>query len=119
MEKDKVKSGDVFLAHNKYMHPPKEKFHLCINERMYFLINTKPHTFNSLITPDDCSFLTHDSYINCGIIRCEPIKEFKIIKKEQLSQAALRRLIEKIEIVPTLTPIQIKEVITDLKKCLI
>ena len=42
----KVEAGEVFKSHNKYMNPPKDKFHLCINEKMYLIINTKAHNFN-------------------------------------------------------------------------
>ena len=118
MKNKEVETGDVFLAHNKYMNPPKEKFHLCINEKMYFLINTKPAFFNCVITPADCSFLKYDSYINCGTIRQEPIKDFNIIKKEQLSQRAILELIKKVECTPTLLKSQKLTIITDLKKVL-
>lgn len=116
---NKVNPGDVFLAHNKYMYPPKDKFHLCINEKMYFLINTKPAIYSYIITPEDCSFLTHDSHINCGSIRIEPIKHFNIIKKEQLSKRALLGLIKKVECVPTLTKNQKEIVISELQQVLI
>ncbi len=118
MKVTKPKTGDVFLAHNKYMNPPKNKFHLCINEKMYFLINTKESAFNCVITPQDCSFLSYPSYINCGSIRIEPIKDFNIIKKEQLSKDAIIRLIEKVKYVPTLLDSYKKEVIAELEKCL-
>ena len=116
--KNKVETGDVFLSHNKYMNPPKMKYHLCINEKMYFLINTKPHFFNCIITPEDCSLLEYDSYIDCGTMRTEPTKEFKVIKKEQLSKKGIKNLIEKVEICPTLTKIQKEIVLSDLNKCL-
>lgn len=114
----KVEPGEVFLAHNKYMNPPKDKFHLCINERMYLLINTKAHAFNCEVSPEDCSLLSYKCYINCSNIRIEPIKEFKIIKKEQLSIQALLRLLEKIKCTPTLSPIQQNLVIRELENCI-
>ena len=118
MKDENVKTGDVFLAHNKYMYPPKEKFHLCINKSMYFLINTRPSAFNCVITPEDCSFLKYESYINCGTIRFEPIKDFKIIKKEQLSERAISALIKKVICVPTLLDSQKNIIISDLQKVL-
>ena len=113
-----VETGEIFLSHNKYMNPPKEKFHLCINDKMYLLINSKPCGFNCAITPEDCSLLKHISYINCISIRIEPIKEFKIIKKEQLSSEAILRLIEKINYSPSLTTFQKETVISELQNCL-
>lgn len=118
MKNNNVKTGVVFLAHNKYMKPPKNKFHLCINEKMYFIINSKPHDFNCEIYQEDCSFLTHTSYIDCTSIRIEPIREFEIIKAEDLSAEAIDRLIAKLEIVPTIPPIQKNVAINHLKECL-
>lgn len=117
MTKEKVNTGDVFLAHNKYMKPPKLKYHLCISKNMYFLINSKPHEFNCEITPKDCPLLEHNSYINCTVVRTEPLKEFIVIKKEELSNDALKRLITKIKYVPTITPIQKKFVLKELQIC--
>lgn len=114
----KVETGEVFLAHNKYMHNPKNKFHICINEKMYLLINSRPSTFNCEITIDECSFLTHTSYINCTVIRTEPINEFQIIKKEELPLVVIERIIQKIEVVPTISPIQKKQALKDLNECL-
>lgn len=118
MKNKDIKTGEVFLAHNKYMHNPKNKFHICINEKMYLLINSKPSTFNCEITIEECTFLTHKSYINCTVIRTEPIKEFNIIKKEELPLAVIERIIKKIEVVPTISPIQKKQALKDLKECL-
>lgn len=115
---DKPETGEVFKAYNKYMVPPKEKFHLCINERMYLLINSKPYGFTCEITPNDCSLLDHTSYINCVSIRIEPIKEFEIIKKEQLSSEAILRLIERINYSPSLTTFQKETVVSELQNCL-
>lgn len=118
MSKHSVKTGDIFLAHNKYMNPPKPKFHLCINEKMYLIINSKSHDFNCEIFPDDCSLLEHLSYIDCTSIRIEPIKEFKIIKVEEISTNALKRLIQKLQVVPTIPNIQKNNAIKDLEACL-
>ena len=117
-KKDFPKTGEVFKAYNKYMNPPKEKFHLCINEKMYLLINSKSYGFSCEITPEDCSLLTHNSYINCVSIRTEPIKEFKILYKEQLSTDAISRLIERIKCSPGLSLIQRNMVIHELEKCI-
>lgn len=113
-----IKSGEVFKAHNKYMNPPKDKYHLCINEKMYFIINTKAHNFNCEISPEDCGILKYNCYINCETIRIEPIKEFIVIKKEELSTNAILRLIEKLKCTPTLTPLQKNKVISDLQSCI-
>lgn len=114
----KIKSGEVFKSHNKYMNPPKEKYHLCINDTMYFIINTKAHSFNCEISPKDCSILKYNCYIDCGTIRIEPIKEFIVIEKEQLSTEAILRLIEKLKCTPTLTTIQRENVVTILQSCI-
>lgn len=114
-----VKTGEVFLAHNKYMNPPKPKFHLCISKDKYFLINTKAGYYNQLITPNDCSLLHYDSYLNLTTVRTEPIRDLKIIKKEELSRCCIERIIEKLKIVPSIPPIQKKEIIENLKTCLI
>lgn len=115
---DRPEAGEVFKAYNKYMVPPKEKFHLCINERMYLLINSKPYGFTCEITPNDCSLLDHTSYINCVSIRIEPIKEFEILYKEQLSSTAISRLIERIKCSPGLSLIQRNMVVQELENCL-
>lgn len=117
-KKVKPETGEVFKAYNKYMDPPKEKFHLCINEKMYLLINSKPYGFTCEISPQDCSLLDHTSYINCVSIRTEPIKEFEILYKEQLSTGAILKLIDKIKCSPGLSKIQRDRVIPELENCL-
>ncbi len=118
VKRSKIEAGDVFKSHNKYMNPPKDKFHLCVNDEMYFIINTKAHSFNCEISPEDCNILKYSCYIDCGTIRIEPIKEFTIIEKEQLSTKAILRLIEKLKCTPTLTTIQRNKVISNLQTCL-
>lgn len=118
VKQSKIEAGEIFKSHNRYMNPPKEKFHLCINDKMYFVINTKAHSFNCEISPEDCSILKYNCYIDCGTIRIEPIKEFTVIAKEQLSTKAILRLIEKLKCTPTLTTIQRAKVISDLQTCL-
>ena len=113
-----VNTGEVFLAHNKYMKPPKPKFHLCVSKDKYFLINTKPGHYNQLITPNDCSFLEYNSYLNLTTVRTEPIKDFKVIKKEQLSKCCIEKIILKLMIVPSIPPIQKNEIINLLESCL-
>lgn len=100
------------------MTPPKTKFHLCINQNLYFIINTKAHNYNCEITPNDCSLLSYASYIDCGLVMSEPISNFKIIKKEELSKSAIGRLIEKVKCCPVLIPVQAKKVIEELEKVL-
>jgi hypothetical protein len=114
-----VNTGEVFLAHNKYMKPPKPKFHLCVSKNKYFLINKKPGDYTYLITPNDCSLLHYNSYLNLTTVRTEPIKDFKIIKKEELSKCCLEKIIEKLKIIPSILPIQKNEIIEALKACLL
>jgi len=113
-----VKTGDVFLAHNKYMRPPKPKFHLCICKDKYFLINTKASHYNQLVTPNDCSLLDHNSYLNLTTVRTEPLRDFKIIQKEELSKCCIEQIIKKLEISVSIPPIQKNEIIEILKTCL-
>ena len=91
---------------------------MCINYTIYFIINTKAHSFNCEISPKDCSILKYNCYIDCGTIRIEPIKEFIVIEKEQLSTEAILRLIEKLKCTPTLTTIQRENVVTILQSCI-
>ena len=114
-----VKTGDVFYAYNKYMLPkPKVKYHLCVSKNKYFLINTKRGFYTQEITPEDCSIIQYTCYVNLTTVRTEPIKDFKIIKKEELSKSYIKILIEKIKIIPSIPDIQKNEILSEFYKCL-
>lgn len=113
-----VKTGDVFYAFNEDMKTPKVKYHLCLNDHFYFIINTKSHNYDLKISPNDCSILKYDCYIQCDQLFIAPIESFKIIKVADLSSNAIKILIEKVKLSPTLTGIQIKEIVGELEKCL-
>jgi len=118
LNKDEVNSGDVFYAFNKDMFTPKVKYHLCLSENSYFIINTKSHSYDLQISPADCSILKYECYINCNQLFTEPISNFNIIKIEELSYSAIERLINKVKYSPALTGIQIKKIISELELCL-
>lgn len=113
-----VNTGDIFYAFNKDMHTQKVKYHLCLSERFYFIINTKPHEYDLKISPKDCSLLKYECYIKCDQLFTAPIDSFQILKIEELSSNVIYSLIEKVKISPTLTGIQIKEVVSNLERCL-
>lgn len=113
-----VNTGDIFYAFNKDMHTPKVKYHLCLSERSYFIINTKPHDYDLKISPKDCSLLKYECYIKCDQLFTAPIDSFQILKVEELSSDVIRLLISKVQISPTLTGIQIKEIVSKLERCL-
>ena len=71
-----------------------------------------------MINPKDCCMLTKECYIKCDQLFSVPIKNFKIIKSEQLSSEVLIRLIQKVKLSPTLTGIQIKKIVLELENCL-
>lgn len=114
----KVEIGEIFYAFNKDMHKPKTKYHLCLGEKYYFVINTQSHTYDLEITPEDCPLLSYNSYIKCDQLFVEPIENFTIIRKEELSINALNLLIEKVKLSPTLTGMQIKNIVALLENCL-
>lgn len=116
IEDKELSTGDVFLAFNKSMTPPKMKYHLVIDERMSFLVNTKPSEYSCKVTPADCSIFTHECYIDCSRIRLEPYSKFEIVKVSELSEGAIIRLIEKVRCSIGLTPIQIRKVVEQLEK---
>ena len=118
MESREVSAGDIFYAFNEDMHTPKVKYHLCLSNNSYFIINTKSHDYDLKITPNDCSILTHECFIKCNQLFTAPIENFEIIKVEQLSSEVIKNLIEKVKWSPTLTGIQIKEIISELETCL-
>ena len=94
------------------------KLYLCIGENMYFIINTDPCSWNYIISAKDCSILKYDSYLNCGSLRSEPIRDFEIIKKEQLPKHCIEAIIDKVRIVPTLPPYQKRDIIASLESVL-
>lgn len=100
------------------MYTPKMKYHLCLSENAYFIINTKSHSYDLKITPSDCKILKHECYIKCDQLFVVPIERFEIIKVEQLSSSSIKLLIDKVQLSPTLTGIQIKEIVKRLKDCL-
>ena len=100
------------------MYTPKMKYHLCLDENAYFVINTKAHSYDLKITPKDCKILKHECYIKCDQLFTVPIQKFEIVKIEQLSSSSIKMLIEKVRWSPTLTGIQIKEIIKKLEECL-
>ena len=116
MTKMKADTGEVFKAFNKYMTPPKLKYHLCINDEMYLIINTKEARFSCQISPADCSLLTHVCYINCATVRTEIVNNFNIIAKEQLSQNALKVLYERIKLSFSITQNQKNIILKELSK---
>lgn len=118
MDIERVETGEIFYAFNRDMHTPKIKYHLCINDKCYFIINTKPHTYDLKITPKDCSLLEYDCYVKCDQLFTESINNFNIIKKEELSTNALKSIISKAKMSPTLTGIQIKNIVSLLEECI-
>ena len=118
MKSRDVSTGDDFYAYNKDMYTPKMKYHLCLDENAYFVINTKAHCYDLKITPKDCKILKHECYIKCDQLFTVPIERFEIVKIEQLSSSSIKMLIEKVRWSPTLTGIQIKEIIKKLEECL-
>lgn len=112
----KVNTGDVFYAHNKITNPPKLKYHLCINENTYFLINTKMHEFNYAISEKDCSILHYTSYIDCTRVFNEPITNFKILMIDSLPDHCIKGIIEKIAVVPTFTSENRRRIINALEE---
>lgn len=118
MKSKEVSTGDIFYAFNEDMHTPKVKYHLCLGTNSYFIINTKSHDYDLKITPNDCSILKHECFIKCNQLFTTPIENFEIIKVEQLSSIVIKNLIEKVKWSPTLTGIQIKEIVFELEMCL-
>ena len=117
MNKQKIKTGEVFKAFNKFMTPPKIKYHVCINSKIYLMINSKESLYSCPLTPKDCSILTKECYIDCTRIKNDqPLKDFEIIQIAELSARALKELFERIKISPVLSQIQKDVILSELAK---
>ena len=89
----KPQSGEMYLAHRKDTYHQKEKYQIYFDDSCVLLINSKASKQNvsPIITPEDCSLLSHDSYICIDKVFTYD-KRQKAIKIEQVSKEALKRL---------------------------
>ena len=89
----KPQSGEMYLAHRKDTYHLKEKYQIYFDDSCVLLINSKASKQNvsPIITPEDCSLLSHDSYICIDKVFTYD-KRQKAIKIEQVSKEALKRL---------------------------
>lgn len=69
MEVVDINPGDIYHIFCDQTNPPKNKFHLFLNDGHYLLINTKNFPTGLSITKQDYSFLTHDSFIGGRLFR--------------------------------------------------
>jgi hypothetical protein len=69
MEVVNIVPGDIYHIFCDQTNPPKNKFHLFLSDGYYLLINTKNFPTGLLITKQDYSFLTHDSFIGSRLFR--------------------------------------------------
>ena len=108
----KPELGEMYLAHRKDTYHQKEKFHIYFDDSCVLLINSKASKRNvsPIITPEDCSLLSHDSYICLDQVFTYD-KRQKIIKKEQVSKNALSRLKKMIICSNGITQITINRII--------
>lgn len=113
-----INPGEIFLAFNPCMNPPKNKYHICINNKTYLLVNTKPaRHFNLEIKKEECSILKYDSNINCANPMTSPIiSYFEPLEKVELSSSILAKISNTIKVATTIPPILQKEIVTDLTK---
>lgn len=76
------KNLKTFIAAGDSMNPPKNKYHICINNKTYLLVNTKPaRHFNLEIKKEECSILKYDSfYIIFSLLNRSVDDFFKIIR---------------------------------------
>lgn len=119
---DEVKTGEIFYAFNSDMVPrPKNKYHLCISQNKYFIINTDPPKVGCsfALKKEDCQILTRNCYINTTYPQIRDISTFEISQKAELSRESLENLIEHIKFHRSLTRITIKEIVAQLEKALL
>ena len=115
-----IKPGEVFYAYNSYMTPQKPKYHVCINDKTYLIINTKPaRFFNCTLTKHECNILDYDSNINCSLPMTQPpISSFAPEKQVMLPASTLSRIMNTVRVATTISPFQQKIIIKDLQRCI-
>ena len=108
----KPELGEMYLAHRKDTYHQKEKFHIYFDDSCVLLINSKASKRNvsPIITPKDCSLLSHDSYICIDQVFTYD-KNQKAIKIKQVSKEALKRLKEMLPCSNGITQIVINRII--------
>lgn len=97
---------DIVAFQNNEISPPKEKYHICIRNGWFFVINSserkmyRPHL---KILQTDYSFLRQDSYICCSRIfiydTIDPYRKLGVLLKPTVQQ-----ILQTVESANTLTP---------------
>jgi hypothetical protein len=108
---------EIVAIQNKEIYPPKEKYHVCVYQNWFFLINSharkiyRPHL---KIRQTDYRFLRQDSYISCS-----RIFEYATIDNDRklgvLSKSTAQEIIATLDSARTLTPEQIDRILESLK----
>jgi len=108
---------EIVAIQNEEIYPPKEKYHVCVYQNWFFLINSyarkiyRPHL---KIRQTDYRFLRQDSYISCS-----RIFEYATIDNDRklgvLSKSTAQEIIAILDSARTLTPEQIDSIKESLK----
>jgi hypothetical protein len=103
---------EIVAIQNEEIYPPKEKYHVCVYQNGFFLINSqarkiyRPHL---KIHQTDYRFLKQDSYICCSrIFEYPTINHYR--KLGILSKSTAQGIIETLDSARTLTPEQIDKI---------
>jgi hypothetical protein len=95
---------DIVAIQNDEVLPPKEKYHVCIHEEWFFVINSnarKMYDPHLKIQQLDYTFLRQDSYICCS--RIFSFSQPKYRKLGILSPSTAQDIIQTVESALTLT----------------
>lgn len=108
----KPKIGEMYLANREDTFHQKKKFQIYFDDNCVLLVNSKAsrNSISPVITPKDCSLLSHDSYICLDSVFTYD-KRQKVIKVEQISREALERLKEMLPYTNRITEITINRII--------
>jgi len=120
MKLKEIEVGEIFLFHSHQIKPPKKKFHLCVAQNQFFLINSKPSYHGGsfeIKKAEYPTFLVRNSHVCCTHI-FEYDGEFIVNdkKKADATVNTIKRILAILPNIKTLSPVQKRTIATALNR---